>query len=74
VLERAMAMARSFAQGSPQALAMTKLFTNQSLESDYATMARLEGTGQAACLNSDYFFEAVARFMDRKPPRFNWPY
>jgi len=65
-------MARTFALGSAQSLAMTKVFSNQSLESDYATMARLEGVGQATCLNSDYFFEAVARFMDRQPPRFDW--
>ncbi|MFO1195600.1 MAG: enoyl-CoA hydratase/isomerase family protein [Burkholderiaceae bacterium] len=72
VREEAMAMARTFALGSAQSLAMTKVFSNQSLESDYATMARLEGVGQATCLNSDYFFEAVARFMDRQPPRFDW--
>ena len=69
---RAMAMAHQFVQGSAQSLALTKLYTNQSLETDYATMARLEGVAQATCLNSDYFFEAVARFKDRQPARFNW--
>ena len=69
---KAMAMAHRFVQGSAQSLALTKLYSNQSLESDYATMARLEGVAQATCLNSDYFFEAVARFMDRKPAKFTW--
>ncbi len=68
----AMAMAHKFVNGSAQSLALTKLYANQSLESDYTTMARLEASAQAACLNSDYFFEAVARFMERKPARFNW--
>jgi len=68
----ALAMARRYTQGSPAALAMTKLYVNQSLESDYPTMARLEGAGQAACLNSDYFFDAVERFLSRQPAKFGW--
>jgi enoyl-CoA hydratase/carnithine racemase len=67
-----MMMAQNLAQGSAQALAMTKLYSNQSLESDYPTMARLEGAGQAICLNSDYFFDAVSRFIERKPAKFTW--
>lgn len=70
--EVALAMARRYAQGSSAALAMTKLYANQSLESDYPTMARLEGGGQAACLNSDYFFDAVERFLTRQPAKFGW--
>ncbi|HMN81929.1 MAG TPA: enoyl-CoA hydratase/isomerase family protein [Burkholderiaceae bacterium] len=72
LLDVAIGMAKNFAQGSVDALAFTKVYANQSLESDYATMARLEAHAQAMCLNSDYFFDAVERFVDRKPARFVW--
>lgn len=72
LLDTARAMAARFAQGSAEALALTKLYSNQSLESDYSTMARLEGMGQADCLTSDYFFDAVERFITRQPAKFGW--
>ena len=72
LVDEAMAMAQNFADGSAQSLALTKIYANQSLESDYSTMARLEGIGQAACLTSDYFFDAVTRFVERKPAKFVW--
>lgn len=72
LMPAALRLAATLAQGSPQALALTKVCANQSLESDYATMARLEGAGQAMCLNSDYFFDAVERFVDRRPPKYVW--
>lgn len=72
LIDEAMAMALNFAEGSAQSLALTKVYANQSLESDYATMARLEGIGQATCLTSDYFFDAVERFVERKPAKFVW--
>lgn len=72
LMPEVMKLAGKLAQASPQALALTKVCTNQSLESDYATMARLEGAGQAMCLNSDYFFEAVDRFIAREPLKYVW--
>ncbi len=72
LLATAIDMAKNFAQGSADALAFTKLYANQSMESDYAVMSRLEGHAQAMCLNSDYFFDAVDRFIGRKPARFAW--
>lgn len=72
LLDEARAMAADFSNGSKEALALTKTLSNQSLGSDYATMARLEGLGQSVCLTSDYFYDAVARFIDHKPGRFTW--
>ncbi len=72
LMDVAMGMARRFTQGSAEALALTKLYANQSQESDYATMARLEGMGQSICLTSDYFFDAVQRFIERRPAKFVW--
>ncbi len=72
LMDVAMGMARRFTQGSAEALALTKLYSNQSQESDYATMARLEGMGQSICLTSEYFYDAVERFIERRPAKFVW--
>ncbi len=35
-------------------------------------MARLEALGQADCPTSDYFYNAVARFVAHEPGKFSW--
>lgn len=51
---------------------MAKTIMNQSFESSARTIAELESYGQAMCRGSAYHQEAVQRFKDKQPLRFDW--
>jgi 2-(1,2-epoxy-1,2-dihydrophenyl)acetyl-CoA isomerase len=72
-LERTLELARSLAQASPVAVAMTKTALNCSLSSDLRAMVELEANAQGVAFASAYHREAVERFLARQPPRFQWP-
>jgi enoyl-CoA hydratase/carnithine racemase len=73
IAERAREIAHSFAQASPAALSLTKRAMNASLGSDLRTMLEMEATGQGLARSTDYHRDAVARFLNKQPLRFQWP-
>ncbi|MBT6275055.1 MAG: enoyl-CoA hydratase/isomerase family protein, partial [Chromatiales bacterium] len=57
------AFAARLAQGSRQAIGLTKQLINRSHASDYATMAELEANGQSMMHETPFHAEAVRRFV-----------
>ncbi len=72
VLDKAMAFARRFLDAPPAALGITKTILNQSLHTDHKTISELESFGQAVCIDTPYYREAISRFIDKKPALYNW--
>jgi 2-(1,2-epoxy-1,2-dihydrophenyl)acetyl-CoA isomerase len=71
--QRAFQLALSFTQASPTALSVTKRALNASLHSSLATMLELEANGQAIARSTAYHRDAIARFVGKQPPLFEWP-
>ena len=67
-----MQLARRFGEASTAAIGMAKTIMNQSFESDARTIAELESYAQSVCRGSAYHQEAVQRFKDKQPMRFDW--
>lgn len=72
LMTEADALARRLAQGSKNAIAVTKKLVNRSFNTDYRTMAEMEADGQALMFTTDYHKEAVRRFIDKEPPMYDW--
>jgi 2-(1,2-epoxy-1,2-dihydrophenyl)acetyl-CoA isomerase len=70
--QAAQALARRFGDASTAAIGMAKTIMNQSFESDARTIAELESYGQAMARGSAYHQEAVQRFKNKEPLRFDW--
>jgi len=70
--EAAHAFASRLAQGPPEALGITKRLLERSLDTDYATMAMLEASGQGIAMASPYHRDAVARFARGEAPTYDW--
>ena len=70
--EAALALARRFGEASTAAIGMAKTIMNQSFESDARTIAELESYAQSVCRGSAYHQDAVQRFKDKQPMRFDW--
>ncbi|CAB5682613.1 4-chlorobenzoyl coenzyme A dehalogenase-2 [Delftia tsuruhatensis] len=68
----ALALARRFGEASTAAIGMAKTIMNQAFELDARAMAELEAYAQTMCRGSDYHQEAVQRFKDKQPLRFDW--
>lgn len=73
LMDRAMAMARAFANASPVAVALTKSALGSSLGSTLDTMLDIEASGQGIAGVSEYAKESFRRFAAREPARFVWP-
>ncbi len=73
LLEQALALAERFHHASTEALGMSKNILNRSFNLDQNTLAELESHAQALAIHSDYHAQAVARFLDKQPPAFQWP-
>lgn len=72
VLERAQQMARSFATAAPTALGMTKRAFNVSMHSTLDTMLDIEAAAQAVARTTNWHTEAVQRFLNKQPAKFQW--
>ncbi len=72
LLPAAQALAARLAQGSKQAIGVTKRVVNRSFQSDYATMAEMEADSQAIMATTDFHKEAVRRFQGKESPLYNW--
>ena len=70
--QAAQALAQRFGQASTAAIGMAKTIMNQSFESDARTIAEMESYAQTLCRSSAYHQEAVQRFKDKQPLRFDW--
>jgi len=70
--DEAVALARRMQDTSPTAFAITKRITNQTFDNNAASIMEMEAAGQAVCLATNYHVDAVKRFVDKKPLRFNW--
>ncbi len=70
---RADALARSFVGASPLAVSLIKRDVGMSLASDLQSLLALEADHQAMCFETAYQAQAVQRFLDKQPAKFNWP-
>jgi len=68
----AQALARRMQDSSRAAFAITKRVTNQAFDNDASAVVEMEAAGQAVCLSGSYHKDAVQRFVDKQPLRFNW--
>lgn len=72
LLDTAVDLAGRFAQAPQPAIGLTKRLLNRSFEVDYGTFVDLEGCAQSACATSADHRDAVMRFLDREPARYDW--
>jgi 2-(1,2-epoxy-1,2-dihydrophenyl)acetyl-CoA isomerase len=72
LLQRALALAASFAQASPMAVSLVKRALAAG-PTDLHAMLDMEAEAQALCFGSAPHKAAVARFLDKQPALFQWP-
>lgn len=72
LLEHALAFAGQFRNASRDAIGMSKTILNKAFELDQRALSEMENYAQAMCMESEYHRDAVARFLGKKPLRFNW--
>lgn len=72
LLTQAHVLARRLTAGPSEAFGLAKRMLNSSYESDYATLASLEGAAQGLCLSSEYHREAATRFAHGEPALYDW--
>jgi 2-(1,2-epoxy-1,2-dihydrophenyl)acetyl-CoA isomerase len=73
LLARAQAMAASFVHASPTAVSMTKRALAASPHNDLGAMLDLEANAQAVAFMTPQHRDAIARFLDKQPAKFQWP-
>jgi enoyl-CoA hydratase/carnithine racemase len=66
--EAAVALARQIAAQPPLAIAAAKRAVNASLDESIDDGLRIEAQGQGVCLPSDDMKEAIAAFVEQRPP------
>lgn len=72
LMPAAQALARRFGEASTAAIGMAKTVMNQAFELNAPAMAELEAYAQTLCRDSPYHQDAVQRFRDKQPLRFDW--
>ena len=73
LLPRAQAIAASFVNASPAAVSMIKRAVAASAHNDLSALMEIEANAQAVAFGTPQHREAVARFLDKQPARFQWP-
>jgi 2-(1,2-epoxy-1,2-dihydrophenyl)acetyl-CoA isomerase len=73
LLARAEAMAASFVHASPAAVSMVKRAVAASTLNDLGALLEIEANAQAVAFGTPQHRDAVARFLDKQPARFQWP-
>ena len=73
LLARAQAMATSFVHASPAAVSMTKRAVAASAHNDLGALLEIEANAQAVAFGTPQHRDAVTRFLDKQPARFQWP-
>ncbi|OUS12023.1 hypothetical protein A9Q89_07050 [Gammaproteobacteria bacterium 53_120_T64] len=69
---QAFAFASRFRHASSTSIGITKNILNQSFHSDHRTISELEAYGQAVCFDTDYHRDAIDRFLNKQPAKFDW--
>ncbi len=72
LLPRAQEIAAQMTQTSRTAFSLTKAISGRSMELSSDELLEMEAQAQAICLSSDYHRDAIARFANKQPPRFNF--
>jgi 2-(1,2-epoxy-1,2-dihydrophenyl)acetyl-CoA isomerase len=72
LLARAQALARSFVGASPLAVSLVKREVGMALATDLRTTLSNEADHQALCFQSSYHGEAIQRFLDKQPAKFDF--
>jgi len=72
LLDAARDMAARLTKGSRLSHQISKEALNQSLGRDFESMMAIERAGQAQARMSDFHKEAIGRFIDKKPPLYDW--
>ena len=70
--DRAVAMARNLAKGSPEAQALAKSLLDRSLASSQGEMTDAECAAQEAVRYTEFHREAVRRFLAKEPRLYDW--
>lgn len=65
-------LAGRFALAPQPAMGLTKRLLSRSFDMDYGTFVDMEGCAQSACATSADHQDAVLRFLDRQPARYDW--
>ena len=73
LLARAQALAASFVHASPAAVSLTKRAVAASTHNDLNALLEIEANAQAVAFGTAQHRDAVARFLDKQPARFQWP-
>ena len=68
----ALAMAARFAHAPTGALGIAKHMMNRAFESDRRSVFEYEALAQSLCRESEFHREAVARFIGKAPPLYDW--
>ena len=68
----ALQLATRLTEASTVAIGMAKNIMNQAFELNAQSMAELESYAQSICRDSDYHKDAIARFKNKEPMRFDW--
>jgi 2-(1,2-epoxy-1,2-dihydrophenyl)acetyl-CoA isomerase len=72
LMDEAMALAARFHHASTEAIGIAKSVLNRSFESDYDALSEMEANAQALVLRTDYYRDAVKRFLAKQPLAFRW--
>ena len=71
-MDEVRAFAQRFRNASTAAIGIAKNILNQSYNHDHKTLLEMEAMGQAIAQTTDYHKEAVQRFRDKQPSKFDW--
>jgi len=72
LMDEARRMARRFLKAPTRAIGLSKMMLHQSFHLDARALLELEAFAQATARDSQYHRDAVARFVARQPPMFDW--
>lgn len=72
LLEQARLLARRLAAGPREVLGMVKSSLNRSFETDVQTLGEIEAHQQAVAMSLPWHHEAVARFVRKEAPLYDW--
>lgn len=73
LMDRAHALARSFAGASPLAVSLIKRDVGMALATDLRTALDQEADHQSLCFQTQAHRSAIQRFLDKEPAAFQWP-
>lgn len=70
--DEALMLAARLHGASTEALGIAKSVLNRSFNLDYDTLAEMEASAQALALRTEYYKDAVARFLEKRPLALRW--